>query len=252
VTDPSLDGFAGVAVAWADIAAVGPFFVVRTHRPSTPLPARWRPMSELIDTPDVLAARVDRVRAALAATAGRPTAQIEVRVAASVAHLGLTARVISPLLACTLTFGAVPAITLDDLCWQDELGGAFPLSVSTANGFVPGSTTDLATVFREQILDGPIAALTNAVQVVRPVSHHILWGNVASAVVAAAARLSVHRPALAGDVGALTEALFGQPPLSGTGSLGPPFRRRSCCLIYRIASTTPTAVCGDCAFIEQN
>ena len=35
--------------------------------------------------------RFDRIREAMAATAGRPTDRIEMRVAASVAHLGLTA-----------------------------------------------------------------------------------------------------------------------------------------------------------------
>jgi hypothetical protein len=47
----------------------------------------------------------------MAATAGRPTDRIEMRVAASVAHLGL---ILAPLLALTITTGVVPAITLDE------------------------------------------------------------------------------------------------------------------------------------------
>ena len=51
------------------------------------------------------------IREAMAATAGRPTDRIEMRVAASVAHLGL---ILAPLLALTITTGVVPAITLDE------------------------------------------------------------------------------------------------------------------------------------------
>ena len=47
----------------------------------------------------------------MAATAGRPTDRIEMRVAASVAHLGL---ILAPLLAL-ITTGVVPAFALDDL-----------------------------------------------------------------------------------------------------------------------------------------
>jgi hypothetical protein len=242
-------------VAWtaalADIATIGPFFHVHTHHPGTPPPAPWRPMSELTNTPDVLAARVDRIREALAATAGRPANQIEVRVAASVAHLGLTARILSPLLALTITTGVVPAVTLDQLYWQDELGGAFPLSISAP--IAPATprtprTPGLAAVFSEQVLDGPITAIVRGT---RPVSNLIMWGNVASAVVSAGTLITTQRPDSAGNIANLTEALFQQPPLHETGTLGPPFRRRSCCLIYRIASPTPTAICGDCPFTKE-
>jgi hypothetical protein len=242
-----------MATALADNATIGPFFNVHTHLPGMPPPAPWRRMTELIDTPDVLAARVDRIREALGTTAGRTANQIEVRVAASVAHLGLTARILSPLLALSITTGVVPAVTLNQLYWQDELGGAFPLSISApiepetppARGIAW-----LAAAFSEQILDGPVAAITTAVRGARPVSELILWGNVASAVVSAGTLITTQRPDFAGDIAALTVALFEQPTLHGTGDLGPPFWRRSCCLIYRIASPAPTAICGDCPFTK--
>jgi hypothetical protein len=34
--------------------------------------------------------------------------------------------ILAPLLALTITTGVVPAIALDDLYWQDDLGGAYP------------------------------------------------------------------------------------------------------------------------------
>ena len=68
----------------------GPFFAVARHQVSPTPP--WRPMSELIDDPDALTARVHKVRSALMGN-GEP----EIRVAASVAHLGLVARLIAPM-----------------------------------------------------------------------------------------------------------------------------------------------------------
>ena len=243
-----------LTAALADIATIGPFFHVHTHHPGSPPPAPWRPMSELTGTPDVLAARVDRIREALAANADRPTDQIEVRVAASITHLGLTARILSPLLALTITTGVVPAVTLDQLYWQDELGGAFPLSISApidpATPRTP-RTPGLAAVFSEQVLDGPVTAITKAVRDARLVSKPIMWGNAASAVVSAGTLITTQRPDSSGNIANLTEALFQQPPLHETGTLGPPFRRRSCCLIYRTASPTPTAICGDCPFTKE-
>ncbi|MZE70246.1 (2Fe-2S)-binding protein, partial [Streptomyces sp. SID5789] len=50
----------------------------------------------------------------------------------------------------------------------------------------------------------------------------------------------------AGRAGALTAGLLAHPLLTGTGTLtGTAFRRRSCCLYYRVPGA---GVCGDCCF----
>jgi hypothetical protein len=74
--------------------------------------------------------RFDRIREALAATAGRPTDRIEMRVAASVAHLGLTARILAPLLALTSPPASSRPSPWTNLYWQDDLGGAYTRSIS--------------------------------------------------------------------------------------------------------------------------
>ena len=74
-----------------DLAGFGPFFAVVRHQ--DPPAAPWRPMAELIDDPEALTARVRKVRSALMGN-GEP----EIRVAASVAHLGLVARLIAPMI----------------------------------------------------------------------------------------------------------------------------------------------------------
>jgi hypothetical protein len=87
-------------------------------------------MAELTDDSGVLDARVAAVRQALAAGGGQRPEAVELRVAASVAHLGLVARIISPYLALAALEGWVPErLALADLRWQPALGGPYPLSL---------------------------------------------------------------------------------------------------------------------------
>jgi hypothetical protein len=65
---------------------------------------------------------------ALAERASRPAAEIEPRVAASVTHPGLVARLIAPSVAAAAS-GRGLGMGLGELWWQDILGGAMPLSV---------------------------------------------------------------------------------------------------------------------------
>jgi FhuF 2Fe-2S C-terminal domain len=209
---------------------VTPFFAIETHpagaRPRPP----WRLMWELVDDPAVLADRVHAVRTHLAA--GRPPDAVELRVAASVTHLGLVARLVSPALAAAVTDGVVPDLDLRHTWWQPVLGGAFPLSVAD-------TTADL-----DQLLDGPIRTL---VGVTRGVSDQILWGNVASALHGAAEMLHGAAGIIGERANTVVDQLMSRPPLRGTGTTTDGrFRRRTCCLIYRAAPGRAGAVCGDC------
>jgi len=98
-------------------------------------------------------------------------------------QLGLTARLLSPVLAVACTTGVVLDVQLHDLRWQDELGGAFPLSLGINNAPKQPTLTAscaVAVAFCD-FLRGPIAELITTVGLVRPVSPMIMWGNVASA-----------------------------------------------------------------------
>jgi hypothetical protein len=80
------------------------------------------------------------------------------------------------------------------------------------------------------------------------VSRRVLWGNVASAVSGAAAMIAATRPELAAEAGPVSSAVLGFPALAGSYD-GQPlagFRRRSCCLIYRLAGPPGAQYCGDC------
>ena len=79
------------------------------------------------------------------------------------------------------------------------------------------------------------------------VSPRVLWGNVASAVNGAATMIAAARPDLAGPAAEAAAALLADPALTGTYQGRPlrGFRRRNCCLIYRLSPERP-AYCGDC------
>jgi len=96
-----------------DLATFGPFFAVQTHPAGSTPREPWHAMNELVEDPGVLMDRVAAVRCRLAAAGGQPTDGVEMRVAASVTHLGLVARLVSPALAVAVTSGEL--LEIDDL-----------------------------------------------------------------------------------------------------------------------------------------
>jgi hypothetical protein len=235
--------------ALRDLAAFGPFFAVHTHSPGSVPDQPWRAMSELVEDPRILRDRVAAVRAQLAATSGQSPQAVELRVAASVTHLGLVARLVSPALAVAVTTGQLLKLDLATTRWQPILGSAFPLSVPLPRDAGTGSyhTKRLACLLARHILDGPIRDLVEAT-IPLSVSQRILWGNVASAVNGALSMIATRQPPWAEQSQVLTSLLLDQPPLRNTSMATTTgnFRRRSCCLIYRAAPTATGAVCGDC------
>lgn len=217
-----------------DLTALGPFFVVETHVRGELATTPWQPMSALVQDDAVLAARVEAVRTALAQRAGTSPDDVETRVAASVAHLGLIARLLAPAIGA-ITLGYTPAsLTLDDLWWQNKLGGPYPLSIT------PSPTAEFPGA-------GPgVEAITAAIADAYDVSPRVLWGNIGSAANSAAQQIHTGRGDLILPAHAVADVILSDPRIDG-GALraGPLFRRRSCCLIYRIAGNT-AAVCGDC------
>ncbi|WP_194924243.1 (2Fe-2S)-binding protein [Catenulispora pinisilvae] len=198
--------------------------------------APWRPMRELVDHPDALAERVAGVRAFLAAGTGQKAAGVELRVAASVVHLGLVARVVSPLLALAVLHQRCGRVRAADLWWQPTLGSLFPLSLREA-------ALDSGATFSDGVLGGVVGEFGMAIAGFG-LSERIVRGNVASALVGAGKILSAARP----EVSALMRDLLSSPYLAGSGAFEPDgkFRRRSCCLIYRAAPDRDGALCGDC------
>ena len=213
-------------------------------------------MSEFAGHPLGLTARVagahEWLTARMGAVATRPAARR--RVAASVAYLGLAARLLSPALGTALTRGVVPDLSWYRLRWRATPVGELALAVGPVGGqplAEPGDTAradGIRRLTRTTVV--PVLDLGSLVGRLFGVSGRIIRGNAASALVGAlveAARSS--RTDGRAAIGLATE-LMRQPELTGAGSFRAPgsdpsasFRRRSCCLLYRVPGS---GFCGDC------
>ncbi|MEV5708690.1 (2Fe-2S)-binding protein [Actinoallomurus sp. NPDC052274] len=217
--------------ALADVARVGPYFAVDTD-PGIPDHPLWRPLTALYGPalPDQVAA----VRLRLGTA--------EDRVAASLFFQGVAGRLWSPALATAVLHGRVPELDPARTYWR----AASPGPVLLAAPGAPALPADAATL-RRVVVDGHLAPLVRAVRAVIPVAEGLLWGNAASALVGALTVLATARPAQSAAASRLVEELLGTPPLQAAGDLGPyGFRRRSCCLYYRVPGG---GKCADCALL---
>jgi hypothetical protein len=234
----------------SDLAALGPFFCVHAHQPGERPQLPWLIASELTSDPELMQRRIAAVRQALAATAGCQAEQIERRVAASAAHFGLVARLLSPALAA-LAFGYELSTQLAELWWQDVLGGPCPLSVPLPAHRLDRCRQSTEKACRKLVSD-VIAPVTATVAGQVPVSTRVLWGNVASAVSSASTQIAAAQPAAAGAARQLADLVFSSPQLQTERSQpGPGFRRSSCCLIYRLSAVRAEGTCTDCVLSDS-
>lgn len=241
-----------VAAALAAAAAAGPFFVVETEPPpATVLDGAppWRPFADLTGDPILTRSRIDAIRAGIAERGRLNLDDVPDRAAASLAHLGLVARLVSPSLGAALLGGVVPDLDAG-LYWRDVLGPV-PLTLPDPRGTAvdPDDLDAVATALAHQFVTGPVARLGSAIGAVGSVSEAILWGNVASALAGGVRMLAAAAPARAGAAYAVGELLVGRAPLTGAGTFcGTDFRRASCCLYYRVPGG---GYCGDCVLLHR-
>jgi hypothetical protein len=191
--------------ALADVARIGPYFALDTDPGIAGRPP-WRPVTELYGR--ALPGRIAAAQARLGVE--------ESRVAASLLFQGIAGRLWSPVLGSAVEHGVLPDLTAAGTYWRAASPGPV-------------------------LLGAPEAGALDA----DPLAEDLLWGNAASALAGTLAVLSRARPAGAARGRRLVTALLGAPPLRGTGRFGPGgFRRRSCCLYYRVPGG---GLCGDCA-----
>jgi FhuF 2Fe-2S C-terminal domain len=262
-----------VPALFAVVAGIGPFFAVATG--PEPASGGWVPVRHLTREPgtsgDPLAARIATVQTAL---------RTDARVAASTAFQGLAAQLVAPLFAAVAVCGALPAAAVDatdsaswrpvarpdPVCPRDHEagagladglhwrpGGAGPwLWWSGAARVVPCRDAEVLG----NVLRGLLAPLAAAVRARVPVAERVLWGNAASAVASARRLVVAARPEALERATALAEGLLVAPPLARTGDLRAPeppdvrwtFRRRSCCLYYRVPGG---GICDDCVLRDR-
>lgn len=221
-------------------AELGGYFPVDVHEPSHVPPAGWERVCDTLDFVG-LAPRVDFVARSLADRHIRhevlPRARLR-RIAGSVMHQGLVARILSPYLAAQLR-GVDLSLRPEDVWWQPGvLTGPVPLSLTRQEA--PRFGRDTGTP------DNVVAALSTEVHTLTQTPRTALDGNVFSAL-ATAARLLIHSGEDAEQVGqALSHSLNRVP--HGREALAPGAggtRRSSCCLIYQ-AYGSRRFLCGDC------
>lgn len=220
------------------LASLEGFFALRTGRP--PLPT----LAEAYKTPcvtgesDPLTFRVRKVVRLL----GAP----EVRIGASVAQQGLAARLWSVALGAAALYGQVPDLDPRLLRWDADGSAPDDLWLSEVRP-LPGD----AETIRQAVQYAHLEPLATALRARQSVAAGLLWGNVASALTGAARELvrwshANGRPEVGDRARALAVELLDHPDLRDTGTLtGTAFRRRSCCLYYRVPGG---GVCGDCCF----
>jgi len=225
------------------LAAFGPYFAADAHTPGSDPDAPWRPMAELLDDPDVAAGRVEAVRTYLADSGRGPGGSIPLRVAASVTHVGLVARTLSPLFALAVVGRRLPPVSLRDLYWQPTPGSMFALSIPDS---LPESCDERESLVPPSVLE--ISDLISSFGV----SRRVLRGNIASALNGACAALSSADPAAAASARAVAARALAEPVLvdSWLTTVEGRFRRRSCCLIYQAAPARRGALCGDCVLLR--
>jgi ferric iron reductase protein FhuF len=229
----------GVRAALDDVAGLGPFFAASAN-PAEAVDPTWRPCRELYDDPSVLAARIDVVAGVLGTD--------DRRVAASIAFQGLAARLVSPVVATAAVHGLVPAWTPESLHWRPAVSGPWPLWESepgTVRRIEPADVAQGGDLLADALTEPHLAALVTATRAVASVSPRVLWGNAASALAAAGRLVAQSHPRVARRAGDLVAAVLRSGPLAGAGGFesGWSFRRRSCCLYYRIPGG---GICGDC------
>lgn len=167
----------------------------------------------------------------------------ELRVGASLVYLGHAALLWSPVLACALGHGVVP-----DLAGLQRADDGAQLRMPEPVGERLKEPPSPELLYRVVVQDHmePLAAGLP----VKP-APGLLSGNIASALVGAARALLSVRPDLRQSIIGITNSLLDIGELTGSGAISGDldFRRRSCCLFYRIPGGS---LCGDCALDEPS
>lgn len=243
--------------ALAALRPLGGFFVLRTLHPAATgtaaartdaLPTLARTYATAFEkaAPD---GRRDSLTHRVG-TVGERLRTPEPRVAASIAHQALAARLWSVALGCAARYGRLPDLDPRLLRWDTGATAPDDLWLTEVRA-LPGGAGPATLV--DAVVHGHLEPLAAALRARYGVAAGLLWGNAGSALAGAARELDRRAradgdPDLAHRARALTSALFAHPRLNPTGTrTGLSFRRRSCCLYYRVPGG---GICGDCCFTQ--
>jgi FhuF 2Fe-2S C-terminal domain len=164
------------------------------------------------------------------------------RVAASLVQFSLASRLWSPAIACAVVHGVVPDFNGLEIA-QDSA----ELRLPNPTGVRIDGQERLAAVLYEVVVERNLEPLAAGLGV--KLASGLLYGNIASAMVAATRALYAAERNVRDEATRLARSLLETGKLARTGTVkyNLAFRRRSCCLYYRIADG---AKCGDCGLIR--
>lgn len=236
-----------VADTAARLGAVGPYFALSTGpRQDT---EGFRPLTDLYTDGDTLIRYAEVV--------GERMGTDQIRVAASTLHIGTAARLWSVTAGAAALTGKVPVLPPERLHWRVPPSGPVELwwpeptepsgLPSTSAG--PGGSVEagsLADALFESVFVRHLLPLEDALRRHLGLSPKVMLGNAASALVGTVQTLLREIPDAAHPPGPVLLALLSTHPLTAAGTFvgrPPAYRRRSCCLYYRLPGA---GFCGDC------
>jgi ferric iron reductase protein FhuF len=228
-----------------EVAQIGDFFAL--DRPDL----AGIPLRRLVDSSEVYHARIDATGIALSRLLNLDPDELPRRPLASLAFLGISARLVAPALAAAAIYRLVPELTLDNVNEAELAVGRVVLHLTEFHGLDPTPTSeiaDLADLIDGHLLQGPLAGLVSAFAAREALHPRLLWGNVASTVASSAKLVGRHRPGHTDTTNELARLILDRTPLSECGYLTQDdqvldYHRRSCCLYYQFPNA---GTCGDC------
>lgn len=220
---------AGVTDALISAAAISPFFAVQSAAGDD-----WVTWSSLVDE-GALSARSSEVAEVLRADPGN-------RAVTSLVHLGLVARLLAPPVGASLLTGVLPAA--EEVHLRLTGSNPVPMALSGVSAVPATAPADVAQSLTSHWL-GPRVAPLSARMSSHGLSTHVLTGNTISAVAGILTIATRARPDLTDRAAGVLDSLLTSGPLADTGGRRPDgsFRRRSCCLFYRLPGG---GFCADC------
>ena len=204
------------------LSALGPYFTLTAS-------GRARPIADLYANADGALDRLVNSYAGKLRTTER-------RVAASILFQEFAARLWSPVLGSIALGRPPPDLSAERLGWLDD-----PFSLNL--------TDDAAGTDASTIIDGHLRPMIEAMASSPGVAADLLWGNAASALTGTMTVLRINGKDTETAKSTARE-LLAIEPLRSAGFLDDNgnYRRRSCCLYYRVPGG---GLCGDCCLTRK-
>lgn len=215
-----------ISTELAQIAGYGGFFAIAHSGEER----GWRPIEEYYAEgyADLIVATAHRYRTT------------DLRASASLVQMSHASRLWSPTLAFVLAHRVMP-----DLSGLQRAADSAALRLPAPEGWrLPAD--QVGTLYRV-VVEHHLEAFADGLRV--KIAPRLLYGNIASALVAATRALYSIRPELRNEATRLARSLLETGKLVGTGTVkhNLAFRRHSCCLYYRVSEG---AKCGDCGLVK--